>query len=88
MSSLRGAVYPARRRRGGGGDLHVDGEDDTGEGTQSVKFKTKAAAAAKIRVDNMVRRRRRGRSGSAAEVLRCVGPRAALKHDKCLLHFQ
>lgn len=83
MSSLRGAVYPARRRRGGGGDLHVDGEDDTGEGTQSVKSKTKAAAA-KIRVDNMVRRG----GGSAAEVLRCVGPRAALKHDKCLLHFQ
>lgn len=60
MSSLRGAVYPARRRRGGGGDLHVDGEDDTGEGTQSVKSKTKAAAAAKIRADNMVRGRRGG----------------------------
>lgn len=74
MSSLQGTVYPARRCRGGGGDLHVDGEDDTGEGTRSVKSKTKAAAAAKIRVDNMVRRRRRERSGSAAEVFRwcCV----------------
>lgn len=71
---------------GGGGDLHVTREDDTEEGTQSVNSKTKAAAGAKIRIDNMLRRRSR----SAVEVLRwcCVGPRAALKHDKCLLLFQ